>query len=423
MNNGTAGQYRDIQIRGINPSNGNVGIGTITPTSTLFVQGAAGTNPLTIASSTGTQLVTVTQAGNVGIGTSTPTLGPLTMGSGAYVTVGGAWTNASDRRLKENFATMSPASILEKIVQLSVMQWNYKYEGPTVTHIGPVAQEFWEAFHVGNASTSISTIDPAGVALLGIQALDQKIQVLQGSLTANATATNLSVYNPGNFSGDSVGEAKILSGQTSVRVTFTKPYTHQPIVTITLKGVPTAVFSRANNVDSSGFMIQTLTAVTSDTIFAWHSFASSAARLTVSDGSTQPIELVVMTTAAETDPDYVAAHQIRQSSPAVQAIASSNTPTLLGTTTPASSSVPATSTPSQTPTENSTTTSSSPVGSAAAPTPAEPAPTLVSPSPSTNPASTGATAPSPATTPPATAPGATPATTASPAPNPTPSAH
>jgi hypothetical protein len=49
-----------------------VGIGTITPTTTLFVQGKGGTNPFGIASSTGTQLVTVTQAGNVGIGTSTP---------------------------------------------------------------------------------------------------------------------------------------------------------------------------------------------------------------------------------------------------------------------------------------------------------------------------------------------------------------
>lgn len=49
-----------------------VGIGTITPTTTLFVQGKGGTNPFAIASSTGTQLLTVTQAGNVGIGTTIP---------------------------------------------------------------------------------------------------------------------------------------------------------------------------------------------------------------------------------------------------------------------------------------------------------------------------------------------------------------
>jgi hypothetical protein len=49
-----------------------VGIGTITPTTTLFVQGKSGTNPFAIASSTGTQLVTVTQDGRVGINSSTP---------------------------------------------------------------------------------------------------------------------------------------------------------------------------------------------------------------------------------------------------------------------------------------------------------------------------------------------------------------
>jgi hypothetical protein len=49
-----------------------VGIGTITPTTTLFVQGKGGTNPFAIASSTGTQLLTLTQSGNLGIGTTTP---------------------------------------------------------------------------------------------------------------------------------------------------------------------------------------------------------------------------------------------------------------------------------------------------------------------------------------------------------------
>ncbi len=38
-----------------------VGIGTITPTTTLFVQGKGGTSPFTVASSTGTAMLTVTQ--------------------------------------------------------------------------------------------------------------------------------------------------------------------------------------------------------------------------------------------------------------------------------------------------------------------------------------------------------------------------
>ena len=51
---------------------GQLGIGTTSPISTFAVQGTAGMNPFTIASSSGTQLLTVLTNGNVGIGTSTP---------------------------------------------------------------------------------------------------------------------------------------------------------------------------------------------------------------------------------------------------------------------------------------------------------------------------------------------------------------
>ena len=73
-------QFRDTEIangKGANVaffqgSTGNVGIGTTSPTSTLFVQGTGATNPFTIASSTGTQLLTVLPNGNVGIGIMAP---------------------------------------------------------------------------------------------------------------------------------------------------------------------------------------------------------------------------------------------------------------------------------------------------------------------------------------------------------------
>ena len=128
-----------------------------------------------------TEKVRITSTGSVGIGTTTPTLGPLQMGSGAYVTAGGVWTNASDRNLKENFVPVNPA-ILQKIDALPVTEWNYKNEDPSVRHIGPVAQDFYSIFGVGNSSTSISTIDPSGIALAGIQSLDEKSQERAGRL-------------------------------------------------------------------------------------------------------------------------------------------------------------------------------------------------------------------------------------------------
>ena len=46
--------------------NSNVGIGTTSPIASLAVVGSGGLNPFVVASSTGTQLLTVSQSGECG---------------------------------------------------------------------------------------------------------------------------------------------------------------------------------------------------------------------------------------------------------------------------------------------------------------------------------------------------------------------
>jgi len=101
-------------------------------------------------------------------------------GNGAYLTTGGVWTNASDRTKKENFQTLDDNELLAKIDQLSVTRWNYK--GLHEEHIGPVAQDFYRIFQVGSDDKAISTIDPSGIALAGIQGLHQKIRDQQSEI-------------------------------------------------------------------------------------------------------------------------------------------------------------------------------------------------------------------------------------------------
>jgi hypothetical protein len=60
---------------------GKLGIGSTTPLSTLSVSGTAGTNPFTIASSTGNAMLTVLSNGNVGIDSANPS-SKLEIGSG-----------------------------------------------------------------------------------------------------------------------------------------------------------------------------------------------------------------------------------------------------------------------------------------------------------------------------------------------------
>lgn len=90
----------------------------------------------------------------------------------AKLTTGGVWTNASDRKLKNNFEKLDAQDILHRVNQLQIQRWHYIADPEGISHIGPVAQDFHKLFNVGD-DTTISSIDPSGVALLAIQALTQ----------------------------------------------------------------------------------------------------------------------------------------------------------------------------------------------------------------------------------------------------------
>ena len=54
---------------------------------------------------------------------------------------------------------------------IPMQTWNYKTQDPTIRHAGPMAQDFYDAFGLGESDTQISTIDSDGVALSAIQGL------------------------------------------------------------------------------------------------------------------------------------------------------------------------------------------------------------------------------------------------------------
>jgi hypothetical protein len=103
--------------------------------------------------------------------------------SGAHLTDGGAWTNASDRDVKENFAPIDAQDILERVRTLAVTQWNYRAE-PGIRRIGPTGQDFHVAFGLGGDDKSISTVDASGVALAAIQGLHQRVQEKEARIVA-----------------------------------------------------------------------------------------------------------------------------------------------------------------------------------------------------------------------------------------------
>lgn len=97
----------------------------------------------------------------------------MVMGNFAHLTAGGAWTNASDRNVKANFAPVDGRAVLDKALSLPLSTWNYQAEDAATCHLGPMAQDFYATFGLGGDDKSISTIDPAGVSLAAIQGLYQ----------------------------------------------------------------------------------------------------------------------------------------------------------------------------------------------------------------------------------------------------------
>jgi hypothetical protein len=108
-----------------------------------------------------------------------------TLASGVLLNPGdGSWSSASDRNLKENFREVDTRQVLERVARLPVTEWNYKTQGPTVRHIGPMAQDFHAAFALGTDDKHIATVDADGVALAAIQGLNQKVEEQSVSLRA-----------------------------------------------------------------------------------------------------------------------------------------------------------------------------------------------------------------------------------------------
>lgn len=90
-----------------------------------------------------------------------------------------AWDVISDSTKKRNIRLVNTKHILDKVENLPVKQWSYLTQDPSIEHIGPMAQDFYAAFGLGEDDKTISTIDPAGVALAAIKGLIEENKELR----------------------------------------------------------------------------------------------------------------------------------------------------------------------------------------------------------------------------------------------------
>jgi len=158
-------------------------------------------------------------------------------GNGAYLTLGGTWTDASARWKKEDFQKQDPQKILEKIKQLPVTKWKYKGTEHEY-HYGPMADDFHKLFSVGDDS-SISDMDKTGVLFLGMQQLikmndekDARINELQKQI--DELKAMIVSGNQLKETGQSMSDELSVVSVASLQQNIPNPFNHTTTINYTL---------------------------------------------------------------------------------------------------------------------------------------------------------------------------------------------
>ena len=126
------------------------------PTKIVFETGSA--------SAPRPERMVISSSGNVGIGTSTPSY-PLQMGSGAYVSTGGVWTNASSREYKENIYSLTSREANQTLDGLNPVRFSYKTDKED-RHVGFISEDVPEL---------VATQDRKGLSPMDIVAVLTKV--------------------------------------------------------------------------------------------------------------------------------------------------------------------------------------------------------------------------------------------------------
>jgi len=170
-----------LTIRGAAPSNslfvsnlGRLGLGTATPDARLDIEAAS--NPDLRLTTTGGD---VWRLLNDSLGFSTILVGTafraVVVDAAGNMEIHGMLTEGSSRDFKTDIVPLDPQTVLQRVAALPLPLWSYKSEGPSVRHLGPMAQDFYQAFGLGPNDRHIAPGDQAGVALLAVQGLNQVV--------------------------------------------------------------------------------------------------------------------------------------------------------------------------------------------------------------------------------------------------------
>jgi hypothetical protein len=85
----------------------------------------------------------------------------------------------SDRALKRGFESVDQNQVLERLAELPISRWSYKTESSETLHLGPMAQDFKQAFGLGESDRTILQVDADGVTFAAVQALYRRLLAVE----------------------------------------------------------------------------------------------------------------------------------------------------------------------------------------------------------------------------------------------------
>ena len=117
----------------------------------------------------------------VGIGTTSPSY-PLQMGSGAFVSAGGVWTNASSREYKTDIRKLSTQKAIDTLTQLDPVEFAYKTDTQE-KHVGFIAEDAPELV-ASKEKKGMSSMDVVAVLTKVVQEQQKIVQEQQQTIAA-----------------------------------------------------------------------------------------------------------------------------------------------------------------------------------------------------------------------------------------------
>lgn len=137
-------------------------------------------NPITLSTR-----MYIDYSGNVGFGV-TPAY-PIHMASGARVTVGGVWTDASSRAYKENIQDLSAEKAVDALKNLNPVVYNYKVDAEE-KHVGFIAEDV-PSLVATKDRKALSPMDIVAVLTKVVQEQTKTIEALSAKVDMLEKAT------------------------------------------------------------------------------------------------------------------------------------------------------------------------------------------------------------------------------------------